>query len=243
MTIFKKYALLIIVFMIVFSSSLLAQNDTIPHSDFTIKKTILPSFLIVSGLLMSSASIKNKQIEFRNKNLPNFHTSVDDYLQFLPHTIYLTGSLMNLKAKHSFKDRVKILAMGSIMMVSLTTLLKKTTNVYRPNGLNNNSFPSGHTVNAFFGATLLDIEYQESENWYNYCNYLIASSVGVLRMANNKHWASDVLVGAGIGIFSAKFTNYLYPKVKSLLAKEESNLIVFPNYSNNGLSVQMYYTF
>jgi hypothetical protein len=33
--------------------------------------------------------------------------------------------------------------------------------------------------------------------------YTIATSVGALRMLNNKHWQSDVFAGAGIGILSA----------------------------------------
>ena len=36
--------------------------------------------------------------------------------------------------------------------------------------------------------------------------YGIASSVGMLRMANNKHYISDVLVGAGLGILSMKMS-------------------------------------
>jgi hypothetical protein len=33
--------------------------------------------------------------------------------------------------------------------------------------------------------------------------YALATSVAIYRMINDQHWESDVLVGAGIGIFSA----------------------------------------
>ena len=39
-----------------------------------------------------------------------------------------------------------------------------------------------------------------------YLAYGIATSVGVVRMANNKHYLSDVLVGAGLGILSMKMS-------------------------------------
>jgi membrane-associated phospholipid phosphatase len=45
--------------------------------------------------------------------------------------------------------------------------------------------------------------------------YTIATGVGVMRVLNNKHWASDVLAGAGFGILSTELTYFLLtPKVK-----------------------------
>ena len=43
--------------------------------------------------------------------------------------------------------------------------------------------------------------------------YGLASLVAVLRMANNKHYISDVLVGAGSGILLIKLS-YLAPQQK-----------------------------
>jgi membrane-associated phospholipid phosphatase len=37
-----------------------------------------------------------------------------------------------------------------------------------------------------------------------YAAYGLASTVGMMRMANNRHYISDVLLGAGIGILSMK---------------------------------------
>ena len=66
------------------------------------------------------------------------------------------------------------------------------------------SFPSGHTAQAFAAAAMLSEEYGYHYKWVPYLSYGIASTVGVLRMANNKHYLSDVLVAAGIGILSTK---------------------------------------
>jgi membrane-associated phospholipid phosphatase len=74
----------------------------------------------------------------------------------------------------------------------------------RPDGSSDDSMPSGHTVQAFVSATLLDMEYRDTSPWISVGGYLCAGATGFLRVANNRHWASDVLIGAGIGIASVR---------------------------------------
>ena len=57
------------------------------------------------------------------------------------------------------------------------------------------SFPSGHTSAAFAMATVLAVEYPK----YRVPLYALAIAVGASRVLQNKHFPSDVLVGAGIG--------------------------------------------
>jgi hypothetical protein len=61
------------------------------------------------------------------------------------------------------------------------------------------SFPSGHTTEAFAIATVIAEHYDSI--WIKLSSYGIASMVGYARMNNNEHWASDVLAGAAIGTF------------------------------------------
>lgn len=65
------------------------------------------------------------------------------------------------------------------------------------------AFPSGHTVAAFAAATVVTQEagrrWQDSELLIAPMMYGGAALVGVSRMYNNKHWASDVMMGAAIG--------------------------------------------
>jgi len=78
---------------------------------------------------------------------------------------------------------------------------KFATERARPDGSNNFSFPSGHTASAFATATVL----QEHFGWKaGIPAYAFASFVGASRMASNKHYLSDVLVGAGIGIAAGR---------------------------------------
>jgi membrane-associated phospholipid phosphatase len=68
------------------------------------------------------------------------------------------------------------------------------------------SFPSGHTTAAFAAAAAVTSEtsrWWPSSRWYVApAMYGGATLVGISRMYNNRHWASDVLVGAGIGTFA-----------------------------------------
>lgn len=68
------------------------------------------------------------------------------------------------------------------------------------------SFPSGHSVAAFAAAAAVTSETSRNapnSRWIvGPLLYGGAALVGVSRMYNNQHWASDVLIGAGIGTFA-----------------------------------------
>lgn len=68
------------------------------------------------------------------------------------------------------------------------------------------SFPSGHSVAAFAAAAAV---VNETSRWWPHLKWVIgptmyggASIVGLSRMYNNRHWASDVMMGAAIGTFA-----------------------------------------
>lgn len=61
------------------------------------------------------------------------------------------------------------------------------------------SFPSGHTTEAFTLATVIAEHYHSI--WIDVGCYGIASAVGYARLDLNYHWASDVLAGAALGTF------------------------------------------
>lgn len=100
-------------------------------------------------------------------------------------------------------------AFSALLMGSVACSLKQTTHVMRPDGSNNKSFPSGHTATAFMTATMLTKEYGHKSPWIGIGAYSAATVTGLMRMANNKHWLSDVLTGAGIGILSTELGYYL----------------------------------
>lgn len=96
------------------------------------------------------------------------------------------------------------------------------------------SFPSGHATTAFAVASAATAEWTHwVDQWHDpeYYKYLVggvlyggAALVGISRMYNNAHWASDVMAGAAIGTFAGIKTvryNYRHPnnKVERWLVK------------------------
>jgi membrane-associated phospholipid phosphatase len=77
-----------------------------------------------------------------------------------------------------------------------------------------NAFPSGHTAQAFSAATLFNDNFAKGKPWLQVLSYGTASTVGVLRVLNNRHWTSDVVAGAGFGILSAKLSELIVKRRK-----------------------------
>src|SRR3569833_1892188 len=72
------------------------------------------------------------------------------------------------------------------------------------------SFPSGHATTAFAAAAAVTAE---TGRWWPKSTWVVgplmyggATMVGLSRMYHNKHWASDVALGAAIGTFSGQKT-------------------------------------
>lgn len=83
-------------------------------------------------------------------------------------------------------------------------------------GTKNSSFPSGHTTAVFAAATVYALEYRHHP-WIPVFAYSFATVVGISRMTEAKHWPTDVLVGAALGILSGRQVvhNYhRYMKIK-----------------------------
>jgi membrane-associated phospholipid phosphatase len=60
------------------------------------------------------------------------------------------------------------------------------------------SFPSGHTMTAFALASYVSSAYRDKK-WVGIASYTIAGLVGLSRINDDEHWASDVFIGGVIG--------------------------------------------
>ena len=74
-----------------------------------------------------------------------------------------------------------------------------------------NSLPSGHTAVAFALATSLARE--TPDIWTDLGFFTLATVTAYARMHDDKHWASDVVLGAGVGILSARFVHRFQAKL------------------------------
>jgi membrane-associated phospholipid phosphatase len=196
--------------------------------DSTFKKTsvtqlIAPLVLIGGGIMVNNTDFKNKQLTWRSQNYPDFKNGIDDFMQFTSHAAVFGLDWVGVKSKHGFKDKLGLMGTGMVIMLGTVNALKYTTDQVRPDGTSANSFPSGHTANAFFGATILAKEYSDKSVLIAIGGYSVATATGVFRMLNNRHWASDVLVGAGIGILSAEAAYSVYPWLKEKIGGKGKN--------------------
>jgi hypothetical protein len=94
---------------------------------------------------------------------------------------------------------------------------KRDANGNRPDSYSYNSFPSGHTTLAFAAVTVYAMEYSDRP-LVPILSYGAASMIGLSRITENKHWASDVLIGAILGHLIGRqvVNNYhRYAKIKS----------------------------
>jgi membrane-associated phospholipid phosphatase len=90
---------------------------------------------------------------------------------------------------------------AQIISQSFTQVVKFTVQRQRPDFSNSQSFPSGHSSSAFATAGVLHRHY----GWKaGVPAYAFSSYVALARMSWNRHHASDVVMGAGLGIASAR---------------------------------------
>lgn len=199
-----------------------------PYSGFIIPATLISYGIITRGnkpLQALDKSTHNEISEHLTKSIP-----IDDYTQFAPALAVYGLDFMGIKAKHNFRDRTIVMATSYFIMGATVQTMKQTIDVERPNGYSKTSFPSGHTATAFTGAHILFKEYKEASPWIGVAGYMIATGTGTLRVLNKKHWISDVVTGAGIGIASAEIGYLLLPVFQNILGIEENkrSLVIAP---------------
>ena len=95
--------------------------------------------------------------------------------------------------------RVQLLTQG------ITQLVKHTARRTRPDGSSRSSFPSGHASGTFASATVLQRHY----GWkVGIPAFGVASYVAASRLAENKHFLSDVVFGATIGLTAGRTVTF-----------------------------------
>jgi len=193
-----------------------SSNSSVQITDSTktvhlIKRSIIPVSLISFGVLANKSDFeKQLQKDLRNRVGNDYESPIDDYLQYAPIAEMYIADALGFKAKNHWFDQTKYLLISNLISSTITHSLKRITQKERPNG-SPHSFPSGHTTFAFTNATVLFNEFQETAPVLAYSGYVFATTTGAFRMINNKHWLSDVMVGAGIGILVTELVYHFEP--------------------------------
>jgi membrane-associated phospholipid phosphatase len=106
------------------------------------------------------------------------------------------------------------------------------------------SFPSGHSVAAFSAAAAVTTE---TSVWWPSLRWEIgtvmyggAGMVGLSRMYNNRHWASDVIMGAAIGTFAGnKVVRYHHSHPGNTLDRWLVNFSITPTATGHAWSASI----
>src|SRR5664280_195084 len=88
------------------------------------------------------------------------------------------------------------------------------------------AFPSGHTATAFSIATVFASQYKDTKAIPIIC-YSVATLVGISRLTEHEHWASDVFVGGIMGYLCGKQVvnkyNKTHPEPDKSLPEKSKN--------------------
>jgi membrane-associated phospholipid phosphatase len=150
--------------------------------------------------------------------------------------VYGIGPLFALSQYLYFDEYKGAAHLRAILVTGAATqLLKYSVQRRRPDGSNNVSFPSGHTSDAFATATALSYHY----GWRAaIVAYPVAGIVGLSRIADDKHWFSDVVSGAFLGVWLARAS--IERDGQAILAPEaKSEWMLTPVSSQDGQFLQL----
>ena len=191
---------LLLLFELIASSDLYGQAISINQIKSGISYTINnnPSnLIIIGGLLGSGISTKYDdkiQEVYQGKILGKSAAKLGDYWG-------IAGQFIILSRLKLGSDEFNYATSAIIANGLCTYGIKFITGRIRPDGTNRRSFPSGHTSSSFLAATIADDLYGSK---IGVPAYLLAGLTGLSRIHDNKHYLSDVIFGAGLGIALGK---------------------------------------
>jgi membrane-associated phospholipid phosphatase len=179
--------------------------------------------VVLVGALVPMDEVLN--IPFENWQTPGAEKfgKAGDVVGGLPFQFGLTGAALgvglvsgNKQWQHFALDNLQ----AQLFTGGITWVIKELTHRARPetgednfawygpfNGGSNKAFFSGHTSLAFSTATMIFL-HTGKKWWVGALGYGVASAVGVSRMQQQKHWASDVVAGALVGTAVSRFVYY-----------------------------------
>ena len=214
-------------------------------------KFILPTLFIAYGTAARFNQLPVRQFdydinhEFRKRWNDDREYPVDNYLEYgMPIVAYGLGFIPGMDSRHNFRDRTLVLATSFLFLRGTLELLKTQVPVLRPNTITR-SFPSGHTAITMMSAHFMFKEYKDTSPWIGVGGYLAATTTGVYRMVNKKHWFSDVVMGAGIGLLSVEIGYMMLPVWHSLFGIKDSDkcFVAVPTVSTQSMGLGFVYRF
>lgn len=212
-----------------FAQTNITKDSIVCDSRITLRSQLVPLGLMTAGSLVF---ITNSKRMIQGKFGDMTKTKIDDYIQYIPDLTVFAAHFVGIKHKNTLWNTAKYMAISQLATCIIVQTVKRMTDLPRPYG-GRYTFPSGHTSQAFVGATAQYHEFKDFNPWFAYCGFVFSSAVGVMRVTNNRHWAPDVLWGAGIGMLITNLV-YYYEPFKDWNPFEKKKYSVVPGIGFNG---------
>lgn len=148
---------------------------------------------------------------------------IDNVLQYTPMAASFVLKIAGVKGRSTWEERIIKSAGTFVLCAGTTYALKHAIHSTRPDGTDNQSFPSGHTAVAFCGATVLHKEYGKVSPWISVAGYAVVTITAVDRVRRNRHHWGDVAAGAAIGWLSAEASYWIVDKIMGKKKKKTPN--------------------
>ncbi|GIT57323.1 MAG: hypothetical protein Ct9H300mP18_07520 [Candidatus Neomarinimicrobiota bacterium] len=175
-------------------SNLLSQTISVKQITSGISNSINNnSSILIAGLIGSGISTRYDdriQESYQGKVLSENQATLGDYWG-------IGGQLIVLGSLKYGSNEFNSTTSAIIGNVLCTYGLKFVSGRVRPDGSNRRSFPSGHTSSSFLAATIAHDLYGRK---VSAPAYVLAGLTGLSRIHDDKHYLSDVIFGASLGI-------------------------------------------
>ncbi|MCC7331141.1 MAG: phosphatase PAP2 family protein [Flavobacteriales bacterium] len=194
---------------------------------------ILPAAFIVGGVALNGSTLEKKlAIDVRNTVGNDYQFKIDDYIQYLPMVEIYAADAFSVASKNNWKNQTKYLALSQLTTALIVHTIKFGLKKERPDHTAN-SFPSGHTSQSIVGATVLFHEFKDEKPLLAYSGYIFVATTGAFRIINNRHWLSDVVFGAGVGLLMTNIVYHLEPLKKLSFSNKKNEMSFFPYYNGS----------
>lgn len=212
------------------TANLSLNKDTLSTHSLDAKITSAIGLGLGASGILSWTFGKDNSGHLEGGYFPKKNETVADVLCFAPKVLQWGMRLSGIDGKYERLRSVTNEIIGITTMYAVTTSIKNIIHRSRPNGEDNHSFPSRHTATAFLSAAMLDENYGHLSPFIPLGGYALSTMVGFERVRTNKHYTSDALTGAAIGILSARLAYFLGDilfKGKGIIHQEKKQHLEF----------------
>lgn len=251
-----------LMFVVLMVSHINAQNELSKKSDTTkvysdwysfeapapgygkrfLRESAVPLAVGLAGAgIMAIDSLKYPLQAALNWNRDERVCLYDDQLRYAPYAAMLVMPVFGLYPKHKPLHLMPLLISTYTFADLIVHRTKVMSAVKRPNSDGLNSFCSQHASEAFVAATVWHLEYGQYSPWISVGGYTVASMVAYSRVARNRHWVPDVLVGAAVGTISTQLVYLCYDAMADYFTTDK--MAICPYMIDGGGGVYFSYSF